>query len=212
MLNFMRSRVKICGITRLQDAQAAIEAGADALGFVFYKPSPRYIDPVVAKKIISSLPPFVTTTALFVNEEESVVNQIIQLIQPDLLQFHGDEEPSYCAQFERPYIKALRMADGVDLSQQLSLFISARAILLDTYVKGVPGGTGATFNWQLIPANISNKIILAGGLDSDNVGAAIRQVRPYAVDVSGGLEAEKGIKSLEKITKFMSEVNNANQI
>jgi phosphoribosylanthranilate isomerase len=208
----MRSRVKICGITRLQDAQAAIEAGADALGFVFYKPSPRYIDPVDAKKIIASLPPFVTTTALFVNEEESVVNQIIQLIQPDLLQFHGDETPTYCSQFDRPYIKALRMADDIDLSQELSLFASARAILLDTYVKGVPGGTGATFNWQLIPASISNKIILAGGLDSDNVGAAIEQVRPYAVDVSGGLEAEKGIKSLEKITKFMSEVNNANQI
>jgi len=212
MLNFMRSRVKICGITRLQDAQAAISAGADALGFVFYKPSPRYIDPVVAKKIISSLPPFVTITALFVNEEESVVNQIIQLIQPDLLQFHGDEDPLYCAQFDRPYIKALRMADKVDLLAELTHFRSARAILLDTYVKGVPGGTGATFNWQLIPESICNKIILAGGLDCHNVGSAIEQVRPYAVDVSGGLEAEKGIKSLEKITKFMSEVNNANKI
>ena len=207
----MISRVKICGITRLEDAKSAIEAGASALGFVFYGPSPRYIDPLKAREIISELPPFITITALFVNETAQNVNRISDLIQADLLQFHGDEDNTYCRQFNRPFIKALRVNPDVDITGTSAQYPNARALLLDTFVKGVPGGTGAAFNWQLIPEELRQRIILAGGLDADNVGSAIRQIRPYAVDVSGGLEAEKGQKCAAKIIKFMSEVNNANQ-
>jgi phosphoribosylanthranilate isomerase len=207
----MISRVKICGITRLQDAKSAIEAGASALGFVFYAPSPRYVDPLKAQEIISKLPPFITTTALFVNETAENVNAISELIQTDLLQFHGDESNAYCRQFNRPFIKALRGNADVDITQAYADYPNARALLVDTFVKGVPGGTGAAFNWPLIPEALRQHIILAGGLDPGNVASAIRQIRPYAVDVSGGLEAEKGLKCAAKIIKFMSEVNNANQ-
>lgn len=207
----MISRVKICGITRLEDALCAIEAGADALGFVFYPPSPRYISPELAAEIIAALPPFVTSTALFVDEEAAEVTRIINMTEVDLLQFHGGEAVDYCEQFSRPYIKALRMNPSLDVEIEVNKYPSARAILLDTFVKGVPGGTGATFNWQLVPPSIQSKIILAGGLDASNVAAAIQQLHPYAVDVSGGLEAEKGLKCPQKITEFMSEVARANQ-
>ncbi|MEH6442517.1 MAG: phosphoribosylanthranilate isomerase [Oceanospirillaceae bacterium] len=206
----MISRVKICGITQLPDALVAIEAGVSALGFVFYAPSPRFIEANQAQQIIAQLPPFVTTTALFVNEQISVVNSIIDQVQPDLLQFHGDEDEAYCAQFNRPYIKALRVRPDADLISIASRYSSARALLLDTYVKGVPGGTGAAFNWQLIPEAMRSKIILAGGLDSTNVASAIKQIRPYAVDVSGGVELEKGRKCPVKIKRFMQEVASAN--
>jgi len=208
----MISRVKICGITRLQDAQVAISAGASALGFVFYAPSVRYIEPTKAAEIVAALPPFVTVTALFVNESAAVVNEIISIVQPDLLQFHGDEDADYCEQFERPFIKALRVKPDLDLKAAIARFDSARAVLLDTYVKGVPGGTGEAFNWQLIPAQIAPNIILAGGLDELNVASAIAQVRPFAVDVSGGVEASAGLKSAEKIAAFMSQVNKANAL
>jgi len=208
----MISRVKICGITRLQDAQVAICAGASALGFVFYSPSVRYIEPVKAAEIVAALPPFVTVTALFVNESSAYVNEIISIVQPDLLQFHGDEDADYCEQFERPFIKALRVKPDLDLKAAIARFDSARAVLLDTYVKGVPGGTGEAFNWQLIPAQIAPNIILAGGLDELNVASAIAQVRPFAVDVSGGVEASAGLKSAEKIAAFMSQVNKANAL
>jgi len=206
----MISRVKICGITRLQDAQVAIRAGASALGFVFYAPSVRYIEPAKAAEIVAALPPFITVTALFVNESAAVVNDVISIVQPDLLQFHGDESADYCEQFERPYIKALRVKPDLDLNAAIAGFDSARAVLLDTYVKGVPGGTGEAFNWQLIPAQIAPKIILAGGLDALNVATAIEQVKPFAVDVSGGVEASAGLKSADKIVAFMSQVNKAN--
>jgi len=208
----MISRVKICGITRLQDAQVAINAGASALGFVFYAPSVRYIEPAKAAEIVAALPPFITVTALFVNESAAAVNDIISIVQPDLLQFHGDESADYCEQFERPFIKALRVKPDLDLKAAIAGFDSARAVLLDTYVKGVPGGTGEAFNWQLIPAQIAPKIILAGGLDASNVASAIEQVRPFAVDVSGGIEASAGLKSAEKIAAFMSQVNKANAL
>ena len=206
----MISRVKICGITRLQDAQEAIAAGASALGFVFYAPSPRYIDPESAACIIAALPPFVTTTALFVDEDPELVASIVAQTQVDLLQFHGAEDQNYCSQFGMPFIKALRVQEGMDIAAAVANYPSARAVLLDTYVKGVPGGTGAVFNWQLIPEQMRSQIILAGGLDVANVAAAIQVVRPFAVDVSGGLEAQKGIKCLDKINAFMAEVNRAN--
>ncbi len=208
----MISRAKICGITRIEDAQVAIAAGVNALGFVFYAPSPRYVALAKAQQIIAALPPFVTSTALFVNEEAAVVKAIIEQVQPDLLQFHGAEDEAYCQQFNRPYIKALRISDKLDIAATVAQYPSARAVLLDAYVKGVPGGTGAVFNWQLIPENLRSKIILAGGLDATNVAAAIHEIGPFAVDVSGGVESAKGLKSAAKIIEFMSEIHNANQV
>ena len=202
----MMTRVKICGITQLDDAQTAIEAGANALGFVFYKPSPRYVEPSVAQSIIQQLPPFVTTTALVVNHDAQSVNAIIDQVMPDLLQFHGDEDNDFCAQFNRPFIKALRMKEGEDIAALCQQYPDARAILLDSYVKGVPGGTGAAFNWQLIPPQLRSSIILAGGLDADNVASAIDQVGPFALDVSGGVERDKGVKCHRQIKRFMQAV------
>mgnify|MGYP001128728582 CR=1 FL=1 len=202
-----KTRVKICGITRLEDAQTAIEAGADALGFVFYPPSPRYIEPEKAAEIIAQLPPFVTTVALFVNEPEAEVRRIMALTQVDLLQFHGDENADYCQQFGRAWIKALRVRDADSLQQDLNQFQAARAILLDSYRPGVPGGTGETFNWELIPAQSAQAIILAGGLTPENISTAVQQVKPYAVDVSGGVEASKGIKDPVKIHAFIRGAN-----
>jgi phosphoribosylanthranilate isomerase len=203
----MMTRVKICGITQLSDAQTAIEAGASALGFVFYKPSPRYVEPSVAQHIIKQLPPFVTVTALVVNHDAQYVNSIIEQVKPDLLQFHGNEDNDFCTQFDRPFIKALRMKEGEDIAALCQQYPDARAILLDSYVKGLPGGTGAAFNWQLIPEELRSSIILAGGLDADNVASAIAQVGPFALDVSGGVEREKGVKCAQKIKCFMQAVH-----
>lgn len=208
----MMTRVKICGITQLSDAQTAIDAGVNALGFVFYEPSPRNVEPQAAQNIIRQLPPFVTTTALFVNQQVDRVQQIIEQVQPDLLQFHGDEDNDYCRQFNRPFIKALRVKDSEDLVALSSQYPDARALLLDTYVKGVPGGTGAAFNWQIIPLAMRSRIILAGGLDESNVAAAVEQIKPYAVDVSGGVEREKGVKCSFKIKGFMDAVQRANSV
>ncbi len=205
-----RTRVKICGITRLEDALVAIDSGADALGFVFYKPSPRYIDPEEAAAIIRQLPAFVTTTALFVNENSAEIDRILQLTRIDLIQFHGDECPELCASFARPYIKAIRMKEGILLEQKCKDYSTAQAILLDAYRAGVPGGTGDVFDWQRIIQPYPARIILAGGLSSDNVAEAIKIVAPYAVDVSGGVEASKGIKDANKIEMFINEVTRAN--
>jgi len=205
----MRTRVKICGITRYEDAMHAIRAGADALGFVFYPPSPRYIAPEAAAEIIRKLPAFVTTTGLFVDEGASLADQVARETRIDLMQFHGDENVEYCEQFSRPYIKALRMKPGLDLSSEMHRYASAQNILLDAYRPGVPGGTGEVFDWQQIPQALSPRVILAGGLDSDNVASAILQVKPYAVDVSGGVEQGKGIKDAGKIIAFVNEVNRA---
>ncbi|SEQ37007.1 phosphoribosylanthranilate isomerase [Amphritea atlantica] len=206
----MRTRVKICGITRLEDALAAVDSGADALGFVFYAPSPRFVEPAVAEAIIKQLPPFVTTVALFVNASVDQVQTIMAQTGIDLLQFHGDESPEYCAQFDRPYFKALRMSPDIDVVAETKRFSLARGILLDAYRPGVPGGTGEAFDWERIPSDIDKPLILAGGLDQSNVVQAIRRVKPYAVDVSGGVEAAKGLKDCEKITSFMNEVARAN--
>lgn len=206
----MRTRVKICGITRLEDAFAAIDAGADALGFVFYPPSPRYVEPAVAEVIIKQLPPFVTTVALFVDESPEQVRAVLDQTGINLLQFHGDESPDYCEQFNHPYFKALRMSPDIDVAAETERFVAARAILLDAYRPGVPGGTGEAFDWDRIPADIEKPLILAGGLDQHNVAQAIRQVKPYAVDVSGGVEAAKGLKDSSKLISFMNEVARAN--
>ena len=206
----MRTRVKICGITRLEDALAAIEAGADALGFVFYPPSSRYVEPAVAEVIINQLPPFVTTVALFVDESPEQVRAVIDQTGIDLLQFHGDESPDYCDQFNHPYFKALRMSPDIDVVAETERFVTARAVLLDAYRPGVPGGTGEAFDWDRIPADIDKPLILAGGLDQNNVAKAINQVKPYAVDVSGGVEAAKGLKDSSKLKSFMNEVARAN--
>lgn len=203
----MRTRVKICGITRRQDAEFAIEMGADAIGLVFYAPSPRAVTIAQAQKIIENLPPFVCVVALFVNAQADEVNACLNALKIDLLQFHGDESPEYCQQFNKPYMKAIRMTDQVALKLVAENYASASALLLDSYQAGVPGGTGLTFDWSMI-TEVNKPIVLAGGLTVDNVATAIRQVKPYAVDVSGGVELAKGIKDNQKIRTFMQEVAN----
>ncbi|CAH0646233.1 phosphoribosylanthranilate isomerase [Pseudomonas juntendi] len=206
-MSYVRS--KICGITRIEDALAAVEAGADAIGFVFYAKSPRAVDVRQARAIIAELPPFVTTVGLFVNASRCELNEILEVVPLDLLQFHGDEAPEDCEGYHRPWIKALRVRPGDDLEAACQRYAGARGILLDTYVAGVPGGTGEAFDWSLVPARLSKPIILAGGLSAANVGQAIAQVRPYAVDVSGGVEQAKGIKDAAKIEAFMQAVRQA---
>jgi len=206
----LRTRVKICGITRIEDAIAAVDAGADALGFVFYAKSPRAVSIADAADIIDRLPAFVTSVALFVDAEPDYVKQVIAQTRVDLLQFHGNETPQMCAQFERPFIKALRMRPDVDLNQQVLAYANAKGVLLDAYTPGIPGGTGEQFDWSRIPAEIASQITLAGGLDSSNVAAAIEQVGPYAVDVSGGVELSKGIKDARKLKQFFAEVYRVN--
>ncbi|KMN20598.1 phosphoribosylanthranilate isomerase [Pseudomonas weihenstephanensis] len=199
-------RSKICGITRIDDALAAVAAGADAIGFVFYAKSPRAVSATQAQAIIAALPPFVTTVGLFVNASACELNETLDAVPLDLLQFHGDETPEQCEGFHRPYIKALRVKAGDDIAQACRVYQSASGILLDAYVEGVPGGTGEVFDWSLIPQGLSKPIILAGGLMPGNVAQAIAQVRPYAVDVSGGVEISKGIKDHDRIRAFMQVV------
>ncbi|MBD9438433.1 phosphoribosylanthranilate isomerase [Pseudomonas sp. PDM04] len=202
-------RSKICGITRIEDALAAVQAGADAIGFVFYPKSPRAVTFQQARDIISALPPFVTTVGLFVNTSRCEMGELLDAVPLDLLQFHGDEVVADCDCWHRPYIKAVRVKAGDDIAAACRAFPSASGILLDTYVEGVPGGTGEAFDWSLIPQGLSKPIILAGGLTPDNVAAAIAQVRPYAVDVSGGVEASRGIKDHAKIQAFIEAVRSS---
>ena len=199
-------RSKICGITRVEDALAAVDAGADAIGLVFYAKSPRAVTVPQAQAILAALPPFVTTVGLFVDCQRSELNAILDAVPLDLLQFHGDESPAACEGFRRPYIKALRVRPGDDIAARIGLYGSAAGVLLDTFVPGVPGGTGEAFDWSLVPQGLSVPIILAGGLTPENVRAAIEQVRPYAVDVSGGVEASKGLKDSDKIHAFVRAV------
>ncbi|MDM8350121.1 phosphoribosylanthranilate isomerase [Pseudomonas sp. sp1636] len=202
-------RCKICGITRVEDALAAVEAGADAIGLVFYAKSPRAVTVAQAQAILTALPPFVTAVGLFVDSERSELNAILDVLPLDLLQFHGDESPAACEGFRRPYIKALRVKPGDDMAARIGLYASAAGVLLDTFVPGVPGGTGEAFDWSLVPRGLPVPIILAGGLTPENVRAAIEQVRPYAVDVSGGVEASKGLKDRDKIHAFVRAVRSA---
>lgn len=201
-------RIKICGLTQVDDALVAVKAGADALGFVFYPPSPRAVTPEQAAEIIQQLPPFVMMVGLFVNPEPEWVEGVLKQVPLDLLQFHGDEPEAFCQSFGRPYIKALRMKPEFDPEQAAANWPSARGFLLDAYTPGVPGGTGEAFDWQRFPSNESktNKAyswILAGGLTPDNVAEAIRITQPYAVDVSGGVESSRGIKCPTKIHAFI---------
>jgi phosphoribosylanthranilate isomerase len=200
------TRVKICGITRKEDALAAAHNGADAVGLVFYQFSPRHVSIELAAQLAFALPPFVSVVGLFVDAEAAFVREVLANVPLDLLQFHGDESQEYCAQFDHPYLKAIRVKAGVDLLQCASDFRSAKGLLLDAHVEGIPGGTGTAFDWALIPKQLPLPVILSGGLDAENVAAAIKQVRPYAVDVSSGVEAGKGIKDEAKVAAFINEV------
>jgi len=205
----LRTRTKICGITRLDDAKASVRAGCDALGFVFYKESPRYIALDAFKVIAKELSPFVTKVGLFVNADPAEIEEVIKSGLMNVLQFHGDETPDFCRQFKFPYIKAVAVSSSVDLLQYAKDFYDAEALLLDACHEQLKGGTGQTFDWNLIPHSLSKPIVLAGGLTVDNVKEAIKKVKPYAVDVSGGVEESKGIKNSLKIQAFIKETQDA---
>ena len=201
-----RTRIKICGITRREDALAAAQAGADAVGFVFYPGSPRYIAAAAAAPIAHALPPFVSAVGLFVDAPAETVKGTLAAVPLGVLQFHGDEPPDYCGQFGRPYIKAVRVRAGTDLLQCAVRYPDAAALLLDAYRPGVPGGTGETFDWKLIPAQLACRIILSGGLTPVNVAAGMETVRPWAVDVSSGVEVAPGVKDAQLIMRFAAAV------
>jgi phosphoribosylanthranilate isomerase len=204
----LRTRIKICGITRVEDALKVVDAGADAIGLVFYDPSPRSVRIKLATEIAAAIPAFVSVVALFVDPTKEYVQEVLNNVRIDLIQFHGDEENDFCSQFKTPFIKAIRVRQASDVVASSLRFPNSVGILLDSYKPGVPGGTGESFDWSLIPKNHSNPIILAGGLTSENVASAILDVQPFAVDISGGVEAAKGIKDSEKIKEFVSEVYN----
>lgn len=203
----MRTRVKICGITRREDALRAAQLGADAIGLVFYAQSPRAVSIAQAAEIVRGLPAFVTVVGLFVNASRAEIEHVLQSVPLSALQFHGAETPGQCRAFARPYIKAVSMREGVDIRACARDYADSAALLLDTHDEAAPGGTGRTFDWSRIPAGLDKPLILAGGLTPDNVAQAVRQVRPYAVDVSGGVEAAKGVKSHHKMEQFINEVN-----
>jgi phosphoribosylanthranilate isomerase len=198
-------RIKICGLTRNQDVQVAVAEGADALGFVLYAPSPRAVTAEQAASLIKHAPAFVTTVALFVDESAEEIYRALDVCSFDLLQFHGDESPEFCRQFNRPYMKAIRVRSAEDIHRAVQQYPDTKALLLDAYVENLPGGTGQAFDWRLIP-ELSIPWVLAGGLNANNVADAVNQVKPFAVDVSGGVEASKGIKDVQKIKDFISEV------
>jgi len=203
-----RTRIKICGITREQDLEAAVEAGADAIGFVFYPPSKRCISPQRARVLADLLPPFVSAVGLFVNADPAVVQATADTARLQLLQFHGEESPEYCDRFALPYIKAARVAPGLDLVEYEATFSSARGLLLDAFVEGYGGG-GEVFDWSLIPKEIAARAVLSGGLHAGNVGAGIKALRPLGVDVSSGVEQAKGIKDAALIRNFVAAVRAA---
>ncbi|HWI99478.1 MAG TPA: phosphoribosylanthranilate isomerase [Burkholderiales bacterium] len=204
----MRTRIKICGITRAEDARAAAECGADAIGLVFYPPSPRYLSAERAVELRDALPPFVQTVALFVNPDAAQVAQVLQRVRPALLQFHGGETPEFCGQFGVPFVKACRMRPGDDALEYLRPFSRAAAWLFDSHVPEY-GGVGEGFDLSLMPVVKEKPVILSGGLSRANVAEAIRRVRPWGVDVSSGVESAKGVKDAAKIAAFIAEVRNA---
>lgn len=204
----MRTRVKICGITRLEDAEAAARAGADAVGLVFYPPSPRCLTIDQARRLRQGLAPFVSSVALFVNPSQAEVERVLVGVRPDLLQFHGEESPQFCGGFGVPWLKAGRVRQGLDLIEYLRPFAAASGWLLDAWVEAY-GGIGARFDWSLVPPRLERPVVLSGGLSAENVGNAIRSVRPWAVDVSTGVESAKGIKDAARIAAFIAEVRNA---
>lgn len=208
----MPVRVKICGITRAEDALVAVQHGADAIGFVFWRQSTRFISPAHAREIVLRLPPFVNVVGVYVDPSPEWVEETSITAGLNLLQFHGEETPEFCNQFKLPYIKALRVRREMNLLQYAELYQNAKGLLLDAYTAGMPGGTGQVFDWSLIPTDFPLPLVLSGGLNSDNVVNAIRQVRPWAVDVSSGVEAAKGIKDVNKISAFMQGVKNCEDL
>lgn len=204
-----RTRIKFCGFTRHEDVAQAVALGVDALGFVMWPRSARGIDPATLAALAAPVPAFVTRVGLFVNPDVALVEACLPHL--DLIQFHGDEPADFCAQFDRPWIKALRMRDDLDLHQAAQQYAAAQALLLDAYRPGVPGGTGETFDWSRIPAALQKPVILAGGLTVENIAAAVAQVAPYAVDVSGGIEAAPGQKDARRMADFVAQVGRADQ-
>lgn len=202
----MRTRIKICGITRPEDALAAAEAGADAIGLVFAEASPRCVSVGQARAVCAALPPFITVVGLFVDAPATRVREVLGQVPLDLLQFHGRETPEDCRQYGRPYIKAIRMAPDLDLAAEIRRYVDAAGVLLDTFSPQAAGGTGESFDWTRVPRCLSKPVVLAGGLTPENVAAAIRAVRPYAVDVSSGVEKSKGIKDAARIVAFIEAV------
>jgi phosphoribosylanthranilate isomerase len=208
----VRTRIKICGITRLEDVEAAAQAGADAIGLVFYPPSPRFLGLPLARRLRDAAPPYVGTVALFVNPPAEQVRAVLEQVRPAMLQFHGEETPGFCGQFGLPYVKACRVKSGVrsgvGLLEYLQPFSAAAGWLLDSHVEEY-GGVGESFDWSLVPAERMRPLILSGGLTRENVRDAVRRVRPWAVDVSSGVESAKGIKDAARIAAFITEVRNA---
>lgn len=203
----MRTRVKICGITRIEDARCAVELGVDAIGLVFYPKSPRAVSPHTAFEIVREIGPFVTIVGLFLDPARQYVRRVIDAVPVDLLQFHGNECPADCGVYGKPYIKAVPMGAKTQAVLYTNTYPDASGYLLDSHIPGGSGGAGVTFDWRLYPQGLGKPTILAGGLNPDNVAEAIRMTRPYAVDVSSGVETEKGIKDRERMIRFMKEVN-----
>jgi phosphoribosylanthranilate isomerase len=207
----MRTRVKICGLTRDEDVAAAVAAGADALGFVFYEPSPRSVDIDRAAALAARVPAFVTAVGLFVDAEPEFIAEAARRVPLGLIQFHGAESPEFCASFGRPWIKAIAMREGLDANDAARRYTGASSLLLDTYDPALAGGTGRRFDWDLVPPDLAPRVILAGGLDAGNVAEAIGRVKPHAVDVSGGVEQAKGRKDRHKINDFMQGVRDGDR-
>ena len=202
----IRVRVKFCGITRLEDAQTAVSLGADAVGFLLTKKSKRFIEPPRARAIRENLPAFVSAVVLFNNDDADWIEEAVRVVQPDIIQFHGTEPRELCESFGVRYVKTIGMGEGDGVERTVAQHPNAAAFLLDSNKPGEQGGSGVTFDWSRIPANLSKPIILAGGLTCDNVALAIRTARPYAVDVSSGIESAPGIKDAEKMRRFIDEV------
>ncbi|WP_422412430.1 MULTISPECIES: phosphoribosylanthranilate isomerase [unclassified Endozoicomonas] len=201
----MKTRIKVCGVTSVEEALEAVNAGADALGLVFYAPSKRFVSVGKAREIASAVPPFITLVGLFVDAEEAVIRNVLDQVPLDLLQFHGNETDQECERWRRRYIKALRVRPGTSVEESAAAYPGACGLLLDSYRKGTPGGTGEAFDWQLIPDSLDKPVILAGGLNPENVSQAIEQVAPFAVDVSSGVENDRG-KDPEKMKAFVEAV------
>ena len=208
----MRTRVKICGFTRVEDAVFAAQLGVDAIGLVFYPPSPRHVEIEQAIRIASALPAFTSVVALFVDEQEARIREILARVSIDCLQFHGDEPPEACRIYGKRYLKAVRMQDGIDIGALAQHYHDAAGLLLDAYHPGAKGGTGSRFDWELIPKRCTLPVILAGGLDETNAKQSVQTVRPYALDVSSGVEAEKGIKDSLKMAAFIKQVNEGDRV
>ncbi len=209
-----RVRVKICGITCPEDARAAAVAGADAIGLVFHEPSSRYVEPLAAARIVAAVPPFVTTVGLFLNAPESTVRAVLKAVPLDLLQFHGSEDAAYCEGFGRPYIKAVAMGGNSDglTAAVCEAYVGARGFLVDSHAPDEAGGSGRRFDWQTLRQRPEQPLILAGGLHPGNVAEAVREVRPWAVDVSSGVESAPGNKDAALMQRFVNEVRSGNSL